>query len=417
MAFSRQLVLRRQHRLLQLLSVAGAAAAAVAPPRLSQLVTLEAYDKAKRRAVSEKYSDSLPLADFLKCGGLLPTEQEEEPVQIIDVRAPCEFAKGHIPGAINLPLFSDDGRAEVGTLYKQAGHDAAVSRGLEIVDNSWQSMLDEAPDQLLERGEVLVYCKRGGMRSGSVAWLLSQAPGLRARTLQGGYAAFRHWVLEEVWEQHEAPLVVLGGRTGSGKTDVLHALRDGHSAQIIDLEGNANHRGSAFGALGLPPQPAQQCYENGLALEWAALDTDRPTFIEDEGAHVGSCGVPQGLWAHMRAPHTPVLRLEIPREARVARLVREYGPHGVDRLGKAVSALAKRLGTERTEELLDHLAAEPPRLAEVADALLTHYYDALYDGKAAKRAEVSDVVRDLVCDTGDASAIAPLILDAAEKLK
>jgi tRNA 2-selenouridine synthase len=333
---------------------------------------------------------------------------------MIDVRSPCEYAKGHIPGAFNVPLFSDEERSEVGTLYKQKGHDIAVGRGLEIVDRTWQKLLTSMPTSICEGEDLLVYCKRGGMRSGGVAWLLSQAP-LNVRILEGGYAAFRGWALNDAYEKHAPPVFVIGGRTGSGKTEVLHALRDDLRTQVIDLEGAANHRGSAFGALGLPPQPPQQMYENVLALEWARCSETEPVFVEDEGAHVGSCGVPAGLWGHMRAEHTPILRVEVPRASRIERLVREYGPHGTEPLSAAVRALAKKLGPERTDELLEHLSASPPRLAQVADALLTHYYDSLYDKKAAKRAETVNVHL-VSCDQGDASHVAPLVLARAREL-
>jgi tRNA 2-selenouridine synthase len=394
------------------------ASASVAPPAraLPQLVTPALFERAKRRAVKESYPDKLPLAEFLQRGGLLQ-DTLSAPPPIVDVRSPCEFAKGHIPGATNLPLFTDDERAEVGTLYKQKGHDVAVERGLEIVEESWSTMLAAAPPEILEANEVLVYCKRGGMRSGGVAWLLAQAPSLSVHVLQGGYAAFRGWALNGTYEEHAPPCVILGGRTGSGKTDVLHAMRHSEPrGQIVDLEGVANHRGSAFGSLGLPPQPTQQMYENTLALQWARLDASAPVFIEDEGAHVGSCGVPTGLWAHMRRSSTPIVRLEVPHQSRIDRLVREYGPHGIDRLSAAVRALAKRLGAARTDELLAHLSAEPPRLAEVADALATHYYDALYLKKLASRADDGQPVHELHCESGEAADIAPQVLAYADEL-
>ena len=146
------------------------------------------------------------------------------------MRAPCEFAKGHIPGAVNVPLFSDDERAEVGTLYKRNGHDSAVKRGLQIVERKgWERLLEGAPS-LREGDEVLLYCFRGGMRSGGMAWLLSQAP-LHVHTLQGGYKRFRNYMLE-AWSEAR-PICVVGGPTGSGKTDVLHALRDHLGAQVL----------------------------------------------------------------------------------------------------------------------------------------------------------------------------------------
>ena len=398
---------------LALLHPAPFSSVALSPKSLASHLDAAAFERAKAQAIKvPKFGQRLDTLPFLRHAGLLG--EERSAAAVLDVRAPCEYEKGHVPGAVNFPLFDDAERAEVGTLYKQEGHDVAVARGLELVDRKLPSLLDALPPAVSEGDEVLVYCKRGGMRSGGIASLLSQAP-LDVQLLDGGYAAFRQWALEDVWAAHANPLVVLGGRTGSGKTDVLHALRE-IGAQIIDLEGDAHHRGSAFGSIGLPPQPTQQMYENVLALQWAALSDGAPTFIEDEGAHVGSCGVPAGLWAHMRHPKTPVLRMEIPRAARIDRLVAEYGPHGVGALSGAVRALTKRLGAERTDEFLAHLAATPPNLAEVADGLLTHYYDALYDGKASKRAEVSEVVVDMKCETGDAREIAPMVVAKASEM-
>ena len=162
----------------------------------ASLISLEQFETAKALAVKQKWPHALPTADFLQRGGLLPTveggriDPAAKLVPVLDVRAPCEFQQGHIPGAISMPLFTDEERAEVGTLYKKKGHDEAVSRGLEIVTSKgWDELLANVPN--LDKGDdVLVYCFRGGMRSGSVAWLLSQAP-LNVHILEGGYKKFR----------------------------------------------------------------------------------------------------------------------------------------------------------------------------------------------------------------------------------
>lgn len=215
---------------------------------------------------------------------------------------------------------------------------------------------------------MLVYCFRGGMRSGGMAQLLSQAP-LDVHTLSGGYKRFRRWAIEG-WE-HERPIVIVGGPTGSGKTDVLLALRDELDEQVLDLEGDANHRGSIFGGLGRPSQPTNEMYENTLALQWAKFAPSRPVFIEDESHAVGKCGVPPGLWARMRSEDSPVLRLSVPHDARVAKLVSEYGVYPPSELADCVRGLTKRLGHERAAELVNLLEHEPPRLVEVADRLLS----------------------------------------------
>ena len=339
------------------------------------LVSRAHFEAAKTLAVSEKWPHKLSVEDFLLKGGILPGGPSgRTPPPIVDVRAPCEFQQGHLPGAISMPLFDDDERAEVGTLYKNAGHDAAVARGLEIVDGRWETLAASIP-QLSPGDDILVYCFRGGMRSGSIAWLLSQAS-LKVHILEGGYKKFRHWALE-AWEE-ERPVVVVGGPTGSGKTDVLHALRDSYGAQVLDLEGEANHRGSIFGALGRPAQPSNEHYENTLATQWRGFDASRPVFVEDESHNVGKCGVPRGLWARMRAPEATVLRLAVPHEARVAKLVQEYGVYDPQLIADCVRGLYKRLGHERVGELCSLLEdRQPPALAEVAGVLLTDYYDAM----------------------------------------
>ena len=209
----------------------------------ASLLSRAAFDAAKAAAVEQRrWHHTLGVEPFLQRGGLLGAEAPAAPSVILDVRAPCEFERGRIPGAINVPLFSDDERAEVGTLYKRLGHDAAVRRGLEIVEaTGWERLLQDVP-ALCEGDEVLVYCFRGGMRSGGMAQLLSRAP-LTVHTLDGGYKRFRNWAIK-AWER-ERQLVVVGGPTGSGKTEVLSSLRKDLDAQMLDLEGEANHRGSS----------------------------------------------------------------------------------------------------------------------------------------------------------------------------
>jgi len=378
------------------------------------MIDAAAYSRAKRRAVSESWTQKLDVDAFLARAGLANEQPARPPPFVLDVRAPCEYEKGHIPGALSFPLFDDDERATVGTLYKSKGHDVAVARGVELLDAKAPTFLDALPAGLRSGDDVLVYCKRGGMRSGGMAQLLSEGD-LRVHTLQGGYQGYRAWA-NASWAAMGRRLVVLGGKTGSGKTAVLHALRDEHGAQILDLEGVAHHRGSAFGSLGYPPQPTNGHYENILALQWAAFDPAKPVFIEDESRSVGSCGVPEGLWSCMRAPNTPVLRLEVPTEARVDRLVGEYGVYPPEALSDCVRLVRKRLGEAKAEELLALLAQQPPALDQVASALLSDYYDTMYDYQASKRnAEMDGAPHVLQCDTGDASVIARLVLEAVEQ--
>ena len=251
--------------------------------------------------------------------------------------------------------------------------------------------------------DVFVYCFRGGMRSGGMAHLLAEAP-LRVHTLDGGYKAFRNWAID-AWER-ERRLVIVGGPTGSGKTEVLTTLRETLAQQVLDLEGDANHRGSIFGGLGRPAQPSNEMYENILALQWAGFDAEQPVFVEDESHSVGKCGVPPGLWARMRAEGAPVLRLDVPRAARVETLVREYGVYPPQELADCVRGLVKRLGHKHVDALCGYLEARPPKLAAVAEHLLEHYYDDMYKYQASKRAFFG---HEVPCDGNDA-------LDNAERL-
>ena len=194
---------------------------------------------------------------------------------MLDVRSPGEFARGHIPGAHNLPLFSDEERAAVGTLYKHQGRRAAVRHGLELVGSRLVPLAEQAA--ALARGANLrVHCWRGGLRSSSTAWLLDTYD-LPCTLLDGGYKSFRRWLRQALAQPQ--PVVLLGGHTGSGKTEVLHALRVA-GAQVLDLEGLAHHRGSSFGGLGQPRQPTTEQFENDIAMALQAVSPQRVLWVE-----------------------------------------------------------------------------------------------------------------------------------------
>ena len=302
---------------------------------------------------------------------------------LIDLRSPAEFAQGHIPGATNLPLFYNDERAEIGTLYKQQGRQAAVLRGLALVGPRLESLGTALLAALAEHRSassaaahphnapcLRLHCWRGGMRSGSVAWLAGQLD-LPVLLLKGGYKAYRHWVLELF--ERSWPLRLLGGRTGCGKTDLLLALRE-HGVAVLDLEGRAHHRGSSFGALGLPPQPSSEHYENLLAADLASLEGADEIWLEAESSQVGRCRIPAGLWRQMKA--APALEIQRPLEQRVSQLVAIYGMQDPAGLAEATLRIAKRLGPQRTALALEAIAA-----ADWASACrqMLDYYDRCYD--------------------------------------
>lgn len=302
---------------------------------------------------------------------------------LIDLRSPAEFAQGHIPGATNLPLFDNDERAEIGTLYKQQGRQAAVLHGLALVGPRMVSLGTALLAALAEHRTassaaaqphnapcLRLHCWRGGMRSGSVAWLAGQLD-LPVLLLGGGYKAYRHWVLE-LFEQ-PWPLRLLGGRTGCGKTDLLLALRQ-QGVAVLDLEGRAHHRGSSFGALGLPPQPSSEHYENLLAADLASLQGADEIWLEAESSQVGRCRIPAGLWRQMK--EAPALEIQRPLEQRVSQLVAIYGMQDPAGLAEATQRIAKRLGPQRTALALEAIAA-----ADWASACrqMLDYYDRCYD--------------------------------------
>jgi len=291
---------------------------------------------------------------------------------VVDVRSPAEFAQGHIPGSRNLPLFNDDGRAAVGTTYKQQGRQAAVLRGLALVGPRLEAMAAQLAGWAAAspRQPLRLLCWRGGMRSASVAWLAGQLD-LPVLLLEGGYKAYRRWALELF--ERPWPLRLLGGRTGTGKTDLLLALA-ARGVAVVDLEGLAHHRGSSFGGLGLPPQPSSEHYENRLALALRRLAGAEQIWLEAESAQVGRCRIPAGLWRQMQA--APALEVQRPLEQRLAQLVRIYGVQDPGQLAEATRRIARRLGPQRTAAALEAIAG---RDWTAACRQMLDYYDRCYD--------------------------------------
>jgi len=298
---------------------------------------------------------------------------------VIDVRSPGEFDHAHIPGAVNIPLFDNAERAQIGTTYKQTSKEAAILEGLQLVGPKLADFVRQSRELNPETNEVLVHCWRGGMRSGSFAWLLNTA-GMKVATLVGGYKAYRNAVLDSFAEPH--PLVVLGGKTGSGKTDILKELA-ALGEQVIDLEGLAHHRGSSYGTIGQLPQTSSEQFENALFADWRKLDPARRVWLEDESKHIGKCMIPHPLWLQMRA--ADLLFLAIPKEVRIQRLVREYTGISHQLLQEATHRIQKRLGGQAYKEAVD--ALERHDYATVADLTLTYYDKAYLNGLAQRKAE------------------------------
>ncbi|MDB5233082.1 MAG: tRNA 2-selenouridine synthase [Hymenobacter sp.] len=326
------------------------------------------------------------------------------PYPILDVRAPIEFAQGHVPGALNLPLFTDEERAQIGTTYKQVSQERAVHLGLEFFGPKMSAMVKQAR-KLAPGKEVRLHCWRGGMRSGAVLWLLELA-GFKVHLLDHGYKDFRRAVLAsfDVPRQWR----VLGGLTGSGKTDVLHALAaPPHNHYVLDLEGLASHKGSAFGAIGQPTQPTQEQFENNLAAALALLPADVPVWVEDESRQIGRLTIPPALFAQMRT--APRWVLEVPRAARVAKLAAEYGAEDPAELSAAIERLHKRLGGLATQQA--QAAVEAGDFALMVELVLD-YYDKTYTYGLAQRP--GEPTRTFVpVDSCDAAENAAQLLAAA----
>ncbi len=295
---------------------------------------------------------------------------------IFDVRSPAEFAQGHIPGAFNLPLFSDQERAAVGTLYKQQGRDAAMVEGLRFVGPKLASMVTAVRDRV-GQGQVAVHCWRGGERSASVAWLLEKA-GLGVCVLSGGYKAFRQLVPNGIGQPRK--WFVLGGYTGAGKTMLLAELKAA-GRQVIDLEALAHHKGSAYGGIGETGQPTYEQFENLIWDELRKMDPVLPVWVEDESRLVGRLKVPDPLFASIR--NAPVFFVDKPLEQRVDHLVDAYGKLPQQALIDATARIAKRLGPQDTAAAMD--ALEAGDMARAARILL-HYYDKTYGKGLAQRA-------------------------------
>ena len=301
---------------------------------------------------------------------------------IIDVRAPSEFAEDHIPGAINLPVLSDAERAEVGTIYVQEDRFKARKIGAAHVSRNAAHHLETALKDMPGSWRPLVYCWRGGQRSGSFASILGQI-GWRVELLEGGYRSYRKEVVRRLYEQ-PLPLkaVLIDGMTGTAKTRILNALdRLGHAT--VDLEGLAAHRGSLFGAMG-QPQPSQKAFESALVGALAACDPARPILLEAESNKIGDILIPPSLWAVMRA--APRIEITAPLEERARFLVRDYSAVIADdaRLVGLLDTLAAFHGHDQVAAW-KAMAAEGD-FTSLARGLMGAHYDPRYKRSSGSEA-------------------------------
>lgn len=296
---------------------------------------------------------------------------------LIDARSPAEFAEDHLPGAVNWPVLDDAERATVGTLHAKVSPLAARKQGSVMAARNIAALVEAHVQDRPREWRPLVYCWRGGQRSGSLALVLAQI-GFRTAQLQGGYKAFRALVRADL-EVLPGRLryAVLCGRTGSGKTRLLQALQ-AQGAQVLDLEGLAHHRGSVLGGMPGLPQPTQKHFDTRVWHALRGFDPARPVFVESESARIGTLRVPEQLLQAMRG-HGRVLRVDTPFDTRAALLMDDYD---VDRLdAEALCELLATLTDLRGHETVQRWQGLARRRdwATLVPALMSEHYDPLYD--------------------------------------
>lgn len=306
---------------------------------------------------------------------------------LLDVRSPAEYAHAHIPGSESLPLFSDEERKEIGTAYKQQSREAAIRIGLDAFGPKMRGMVErvealmaQRPRESEERRSVLVHCWRGGMRSAAVAWLLDLY-GFEVTLLEGGYKAYRQWVIAH-WSDSSA-YRVLDGFTGAGKTEVLHELQR-LGEPVLDLEDIAAHKGSAFGGLDGRPRPTQEMFENLLAQRMSGLRAQfggRPVWIENESQRIGDINIPITLYRYWSSGAMPTIFLDRPFEERLASIVRDYGAYPSEQLIAAIHRIKKRLGPLETKTAIAQLQEGH---LEASFGILLRYYDKHYGSTKAQ---------------------------------
>jgi len=346
---------------------------------------------------------------------------------VLDVRSPGEYAHAHIPEAHSLPLFTDEERKQVGTAYKQQSREAAIKIGLDYFGVKMKAMVEQAESIAADfnkrnidintqvppsgggGGCVLIHCWRGGMRSAAVAWLLDMY-GFKVYLLVGGYKAYRKWVLSQFEKDYN--FNIIGGYTGSGKTLLLYELETQQKI-TVDLEGLANHKGSAFGSIEGVKQPGQEMFENLLAEKLQAAshemhkesDSDSPIlsavegrglggciYLEDESQRIGNVQIPMPLWRNMRK--SPVFFMDIPFEERLVYITEEYGKLKKETIKEAILRIQKRLGGLEAKNALNFL--EVNNMMECFRILLS-YYDKWYHKGLYNRENIAALLNKIPC--------------------
>jgi len=331
---------------------------------------------------------------------------------VFDVRSPGEYNHAHIPGAHSLPLFTDEERKVVGTTYKQESREQAIKTGLDFFGPKMKKLVEEVESLFAGRKPglttqdsrlILVHCWRGGMRSAAVSWLLDLY-GFKVYTLVGGYKKFRNHVLDTF--KFPFRFNILGGFTGSGKTELLKSLEE-KGEKVIDLEGIAKHKGSAFGNIGMPEQPSQEMFENLLAQKLNEAGVQRSDdgshtsnlrpqisgiWLEDESQRIGHVNIPNDLWATMR--RSPVFYLDIPFEERLKHIVQEYGQLDIERMIGAIERISQKLGPQHAKSAI--LCLKEGKITESFEILL-QYYDKFYFRSLHNREALDTLLHTIKC--------------------
>ena len=300
---------------------------------------------------------------------------------LIDVRSPSEYYKGNMPNSLNIPLFDNEERSIVGTVYKNYGREKAVIQGLDFLADKIDNMVNKLFEALnvykskkvgsqIEEPTLKIYCARGGMRSQSISWLLEKY-NQRNVTLRDGYKSYRKWALESFNQKWRINLI--GGKTGTGKTKLLKLL-DENNYQIIDLEGLACHRGSTFGGIGMKEQPSNEQFENNIAEKLKGFKKSNKIFVEAESANIGRCKIPHEFFSQMKSAE----RIEIKKSEsnRLDELIKTYSIYEEKDLIEAVLRIKKRLGPQRTKIAIESIKNEDWR--SVCKSVL-EYYDKCYE--------------------------------------
>lgn len=332
---------------------------------------------------------------------------------LFDVRSPSEYNHAHIPGAKLLPIFSDDERKIVGTLYKQESREKAIKIGLEFFGKKTVQLLENADSILLqntiETKEITIYCWRGGMRSSAMAWLFDLY-GYKVNLIIGGYKSYRIWALQQF--ENEYQLNIISGYTGSNKTGIIHELKK-QNEPVIDLEKLAEHKGSAFGNLDLVPQPSQEYFENILALELFKLNLSHPKksiWIEDESQRIGQVNIPPSFFKLMRG--SPILFITVPFELRLNHIIEGYGKFEKEKLINAIIRIKKKLGGLETKQAINFLLEDD---VKSCFSELLKYYDKQYIKGRAKRDNIENGITQLFYKTTQAQLNATNLINYVRK--